>query len=74
MSDKYEIAIKALDGITAVMVERIAYYGGGEEAGVLINVSGNRAVVKLLDGYRAGQVCVYPVTKVRPAEPSEVTP
>lgn len=67
-TDAYRTAIKALDGITGVMVR----HGAGELAADLIRIEGYVAIVRPASGPNAGRTAEYPVSAVRPAAAFEV--
>lgn len=71
-TDSYRAAIRALDGITGVMVRRNMARPYREDAGTLIAVEGFVAVVQLRSGPYSGRTRDYPVDWVRPAAAFEV--
>lgn len=70
--DSYRAAVKALDGVTGVMVRRSAHEPQPEDAGTLVAIKTFVAVVKLRSGPNSGRTLEYPVNWVRPAAPFEV--
>lgn len=68
---RYRDAIKALDGITGVMVRRGPQLFP-QDAGTLVAVKGFVAVVKMRSGTNSGRTQEFPVDWVRPAAAFEV--